>query len=203
MKNNSIGFFAKILFPAFLIILAGCNKPVPKPNILFVMMDDLGYGQFGIYNDTITTKDFDPFFVHLVDSLQGYSLDSALAYSKKAIPTLGKLAKEGVLFTNAHTSCSICAPSRLGIATSTMQAKFGVYTNLDCENSGIVPGTHMAENLKKIGYKNAHIGKWHIGKRDKQIINNVLLQHGISNQTDSKPKTRMTPEIAREIEAAG
>ena len=92
----------KYLF--LLVIIYGCSEPKEKkPNVLFILMDDLGYGQFGINNDTITTGNFDPYFVHLVDSMQGYSIDKSLEFSKTAIPELSTLAKEGVIFTNAYT----------------------------------------------------------------------------------------------------
>ncbi|WP_282121789.1 sulfatase family protein [Algibacter mikhailovii] len=169
-------------FKSFIILLAilysfqSCKNTTEheRPNIIFIMMDDLGYGQFGVYNDTITIQDFNPYFVHLVDSLEGYSLNKSLEFSKLAIPTLSKLANEGITFTNAYTSSNICAPSRLGIATGTSQSKFGVYTNVDCERSGLKPNTHLADVLNKQNYKTAHIGKWHIGKRDDQIIKAIL-----------------------------
>jgi len=154
-------------------LLFSCNQKeqiYEKPNILFIMMDDLGYGQFGIYNDTITPEDFNRWFVHLVDSLQGYSLKKSLEFSKSAIPTLTSLAKEGIIFTNAHTSSNLCSPSRLGIATGTLQNRWGVYRNTDSEELGIIPGTHLAEKLKQQNYNTAHIGKWHVGRRDSLII---------------------------------
>lgn len=159
-----------ILFSIIIFLYSCQNNKLNKPNVLFIMMDDLGYGQFGIYNDTINTEDFNPWFVHLVDSLQGYSLEQSLEFSKTAIPTLTSLAKSAIIFTNAHTSSNLCSPSRLGIATGTLQNKWGVYRNTDSEELGIVPGTHLAEKLKDLSYKTAHIGKWHVGKRDNNII---------------------------------
>lgn len=203
MKKKWFGLFAKVLLPSVLVLPAGCKKQVQKPNIIFVMMDDLGYGQLGLYNDTINTSDFDPFFVQLVNRYQGYSLDTALAFSKKASPTLSSLAKDGVIFTNAYTSSSLCAPSRLGIATGTLQNRLGIYTNEDCENHGIVPGTHLAEILKKEGYKTAHIGKWHIGVRNIQIINEALKRHGIEDELSYSQIGRSHPEIFKEVEAEG
>ena len=103
-------------------MVVGCNnqsqeKKKNQPNVIFIMMDDLGYGQFGIFNDTLSTGDYNPLFVKLVDSLQGYSLDKSLEFSKKAMPTLRALSKNGSLFNKAFTTSSICAPSRTGIAT--------------------------------------------------------------------------------------
>ena len=203
MKTKWIELCAKVLIPTVFTIPSYCNNPAQKPNILFVMMDDLGYGQTGIYNDTIKTTDFNPFFVQLVNRYQGYSIDTALAFSKKASPTITELARTGVVFTKAFSSSSICAPSRVGIATGTLQNKLGIYINEDSENHGIVPGTHLAEILHKLGYKTAHIGKWHIGVRDIQIIYDALKRHGIHEKLNYSEVKRLYPSIFDEIEAEG
>jgi hypothetical protein len=70
------------------------------PNLLFIMMDDLGYGHFGPNNAALTVDDFNPWFVRLVKEKQDYSPEQALAFSKSATPTLNRLAREGILFTN-------------------------------------------------------------------------------------------------------
>ncbi|MFC2111739.1 sulfatase [Bacteroidota bacterium] len=201
MKRN----FCLIVF-ACLLCLTTCNRPsaiVKKPNVLFIMMDDLGYGQFGIYNDTLKTSDFDPFYVHLVDSLEGYSLDKALEFTKRAIPTMTELAKNGITFTRAHTTCNVCAPSRLGIATGTMQTRFGVYTNGDIGTQGIIPGTHLAENFKARGYKTAHIGKWHIGSNNEQLVADILNRHGIEKTLNQERLRTQYPEAYMEVEKSG
>lgn len=174
-----------------------------KPNILFILMDDLGYGQFGIYNDTITVNNFDPFFTHLVDSLQGYSKEKALEFSKTAIPTLTSLANNGILFTNAHTSSNLCAPSRLGIATGTNQVRWGVYRNIDCEKHGIVPGTHLAEKIKEQGYQTAHIGKWHIGTHDKKVIKETLAKFDVPENTSQKELKQKFPDAYKAVRNCG
>lgn len=192
----------------YIIILSlglfNCTNPKEqKPNVLFIMMDDLGYGQFGIYNDTITTSDYNPYFVHLVDSLQGYSLDKSLEFSKKAIPTLSNLANEGIIFNRAFTTSNICAPSRLGIATGMNQNKFGVYTNVDCEESGLQKGTHLAEKIQDANYSTAHIGKWHIGKRDKQIINNIRKEYQVEKKGDYYDLKKSNPILHKKIKESG
>lgn len=190
-----------------LLVLTHCGKKgnsgERKPNVLFVLMDDLGYGQFGVYNDTITTSDFNPFFVSLVDSLQGYSLEKSLEYSKTAIPNLTKMAKEGVTFTNAYTSSNVCSPSRLGIVTGILQNRWGIYTNDDSEQSGIRLGTHLAEKLKALNYKTSHIGKWHIGKRNDSILHGILNKHGLPEDTNFYLIGESHPEAFKEIRESG
>jgi len=196
-----------IILVYILFLLPSCGNGKKeldeKPNVIFILLDDLGYGQLGIYNDTIETSDFDPFFVQLVNRYQGYSLDTALAFSKMASPTITNLARSGVIFNKAFATSSLCAPSRLGIATGTLQNKYGIYTNGDCENHGIEEGTHLAETLHNLGYKTAHIGKWHIGVRDVQVINNILKQHGINEPLNYSQLRKLYPEILKEIEEEG
>lgn len=200
------GRFNLMLF--LFIIVVGCNKQpqekkINQPNVIFILMDDLGYGQFGVFNDTLTIDDYNPFFVKLVDSLQGYSLDKSLAFSKMAMPTLRELSKNGILFNKAFTSSSICAPSRAGIATGTSQNRWGLYTNIDVERRGIEQGTLLVENLKKLSYNTAHIGKWHIGVRDSSIIKNILYRNGIDSREKRRKMRKTHPEIIKEIRESG
>jgi len=188
-----------------LFCLLGCktekieNSDEQKPNVIFVLMDDMGYGQFGVHNDTLKTSDFDPFFVHLVDSLQQYSLDESLEFSKTAMPTVSKLAKEGVYFTNAFTSSSLCAPSRMGIATGVLQNRFGAYTNVDAEQRGIDRGNHLAQKMQNMGYKTAHIGKWHIGNNDSEMVQTALDTSGLSKTLSVNKIRKLHPKLYKEL----
>ena len=62
---NYSKYIRKVLFAIVIVFVffACSTRTDTKPNILFILMDDLGYGQFGIYNDTISVDDFNPFFV--------------------------------------------------------------------------------------------------------------------------------------------
>ena len=163
--------------------LVSCNETTPstQPNVIFILMDDLGYGQSGFYNQKLKVADFDSYFTELVNKNQGYELKKALDFSKQAMPTMHKLAEEGMLFTKAFTSNSLCAPSRMGIATGILQSRMGIYRNTDCEGKGLEPNSHLAERIKAQGYATAHIGKWHVGKRNQQLIIDVLKKHGIED----------------------
>ena len=185
-------------------VVTGCQTNTERPpNIIFVLMDDLGYGQLGLYNDTLSVEDFDPHFVHLVDSLQGYALEKSLEFTKRAIPTITQLAERGLVFSQAFTSSNICAPSRLGIATGILQNRWGIYTNRDCENSGLRPGTHLAEKFKALNYQTAHIGKWHIGKKNQRLRNEVIRQHDIDPNIPLSEIWSNHPELLRELEING
>lgn len=199
-----------VIFPIlFFILFISCknegNEKIKhkKPNILFVMMDDLGYGQWGVNNDHLTTNNFDPYFVQLVNERQDYTPEEALKLSKIAIPTMSALAKEGVVFSNAYTSSNLCAPSRMGIATGVFQGKYGIYTNLDCEAKGLEKGTHLAEKLQDIGYATAHIGKWHIGRRDPEVLKNVFRKAGLNENRPEYKIIKENPGISKAITVSG
>lgn len=107
------------------------------PNIVLIVADDLGYGDFGSYGAT-----------------------------KIATPTIDNLAQEGLKFTNAYVASSICSPSRYSILTGRYswrtRLKQGVLTwfekPLIQENR-----TTLGSLLQRNGYHTAAIGKWHLG----------------------------------------
>ena len=129
--------FGGALFFAF--SLASCDEGKQKhPNIIFILADDMGYGDVSYMdpNSKIKTKNLD------------------------------RMASEGVVFTDAHSSSSVSTPTRYGILTgrynwrSTMkQSVLNGYSK-----ALIAPGREtLASMLKKQGYATAGIGKWHLG----------------------------------------
>ena len=112
-----------------------------KPNIVLIYTDDLGYGDI-----------------------------SCNGYSAIQTPNIDKLAKNGVRFTNAHSTSATCTPSRYSLLT-------GQYAWRK-DGTGIAPGdasllipttiTSLPGMLKKAGYQNAVIGKWHLGLGGKE-----------------------------------
>jgi arylsulfatase A len=109
-----------------------------KPNIVFILADDMGYGDVGAFNKQCQIK----------------------------TPNLDKMATSGLVFTDAHSSSAVCTPTRYGILTGRYNwrspLKSGVLTEY---GSPLIPQsrTTMASMLKKQGYKTACIGKWHLG----------------------------------------
>ena len=196
----------KTLLLPLIALLAACDQstgPELRPNIIFIMMDDLGYGQLGIHTDGLSSQDFDPFFTQWVDSMQDYSPEEALEFSKRAVPTLKSLASGGIIFTNAYVTSSLCAPSRLGIATGIHQNRFGVYSNGDGEEGGFPPGSLLVEELKDRGYRTAHIGKWHIGRRNQEILSELLKRHGLPEETTYHELAQQHPEVYEEVQNSG
>lgn len=108
------------------------------PNIIFILADDLGFGDVEVFNPQ----------------------------SKIRTPYLNKMAHEGMMFTDAHTSSSVCTPTRYGLLTGQYNwrspLKKGVLFGRD--SALITPTTTtVAHLLKKAHYQTAFIGKWHLG----------------------------------------
>lgn len=127
------------LLPFLIIsIIANGQETNIKPNIIYILTDDLGYGDVSAYN---------------------YK-------SKIATPWIDALAKEGMLFTDAHSNSSVCTPTRYGILTGQYawrtSLKNGVLWSYD--KPLITPNQlTVAQLLKNNGYQTACIGKWHLG----------------------------------------
>ncbi len=109
-----------------------------KPNIVYILADDLGYGDLGCYN-----KD-----------------------SKIPTPNLDRLAKEGMRFTDAHAPSSVCSPTRYALLTGRYawrsRLQRGVLLPYDPPliDAGRLTVPTM---LKQQGYTTACVGKWHLG----------------------------------------
>lgn len=133
-----------ILAITFLMLISPLQAHTVKqerPNIIIIMADDLGYGDLGSYKGIQKT------------------------------PNLDQLAKEGMRFTDFHSSGTVCSPTRAGFITGRYQHKSGVdgVVNADPEHPsysfGVDPQSEITfPNLVKAqGYKTALMGKWHIG----------------------------------------
>ena len=124
----------------FMLILASV-KAQDRPNIVYIICDDLGYGDVQVLNRE---------------------------NGKIPTPQIDKIAKAGMVFTDAHSGSSVCTPSRYGVLTGRYawrsRLQKGVLSGGDeldpliSENQLTVP-----EMLKKYGYNTAAIGKWHLG----------------------------------------
>jgi len=117
--------------------LAGRSRP-GKPNIVYILADDLGYGDLTCLN----------------------------AESKIPTPNMNRLAAEGIRFLDAHSPSAVCTPTRYGILTGRYcwrsSLKSGVLVGTS--PSLIEPGRLTAASLlKRHGYATACIGKWHLG----------------------------------------
>ncbi|WKN30870.1 arylsulfatase [Porifericola rhodea] len=135
--------YYKTLFTISLLLMFVVSSPAlaqnkAHPNIIYILADDLGYGDVGAFNEE----------------------------SKIKTPHLDLLAAEGMIFTDAHTSSSVCTPTRYGILTGRYnwrsELKEGVLWG---ESEALIPTerTTVASLLQNQGYHTAFIGKWHLG----------------------------------------
>ncbi|WP_262915133.1 sulfatase-like hydrolase/transferase [Niabella ginsengisoli] len=128
--------FSLFLIISFYVVSAAAQTD--HPNIIFILADDLGYGDISSLNEE----------------------------GKIKTPNVDRIAHAGIRFTDAHTSSSVCTPSRYGILT-------GRYNWRGTLKSGVLrpyeaplirpDRTTMASMLKQKGYQTACIGKWHLG----------------------------------------
>lgn len=136
----------------FLLVYWSCSSPKQPPvtpasrppNIIFILADDLGYNELGVYGQTIIRT-----------------------------PRLDRLAREGTRFTNFYSGSTVCAPSRCTFLTGKHTGHAYIRDNLEKtgrwedEEYGQEPldtaETTIAEVLKAQGYATAIIGKWGLG----------------------------------------
>ncbi len=109
-----------------------------KPNIIYILADDLGYGDLSCYGQT-----------------------------NFATPNIDKLAETGIKFTQHYSGCTVCAPSRSSLMTGQHTGHTFIRGNKEWKPEGQYPleakAVTMAEVLKKEGYATGGFGKWGLG----------------------------------------
>ena len=123
----------------------------PRPNVVTLLVDDLGYRDIGCYGGPVKTT------------------------------VLDKLAAEGVRFTDFHSGAPTCSPSRATFLTGRHHYRTGVYSVITerlHKMHLLKSETTIAELLKKKGYATAHFGKWHLGMPVQNRKNPTPDDHG-------------------------
>ncbi|MFV0377649.1 MAG: sulfatase [Mangrovibacterium sp.] len=140
----------KLIFIATLLIvgttLTGvCTPKVqsPKPNVVIILIDDMGYGDLSCYGDTAVKT-----------------------------PNIDALAQKGVRFTNFYVNSPICSPSRVALNTGTYPMRHKIHSYIagskqnrdrDMANYLDPQVQTLARTLHQNNYKTGHFGKWHMG----------------------------------------
>ena len=106
-----------------------------KPNIVFILADDLGWAELGCYGNTFNET-----------------------------PNLDRLAKQGMRFTDAYTAAPVCSPYRAALMTGQYPARTGITDYLRPNDKKHLSTEYItiSEALKNAGYATGIIGKWHL-----------------------------------------
>jgi len=128
----------KLLLILFALISLVRAQEAPKPNIIWIMADDLGYGELGCYGQKVIQT-----------------------------PNIDRMAAGGLKFTHFYSGATVCAPSRSVLMTGQHQGHTRVRGNAGKTNAIAqalrTDDTTVADVLKKSGYTTALIGKWGLG----------------------------------------
>jgi arylsulfatase len=161
MKMANLLFGAALLAAAFVAEEAFAQGPAAKPNIVFILMDNLGYSELGVYGGGITRG--------------------------AETPSIDQLAAEGFRLTNFNVEAQ-CTPSRSAIMTGRFSIRSGTHS---VPIGGGVEGltqweVTIAESLSAAGYTTGHFGKWHLGSEQGRLPNDQGFDewYGIPRTTD-------------------
>ncbi len=138
------------------------GAPENKPNIIFILADDMGYGDLACYgHPTIAT------------------------------PNLDHMVAEGMKFTEFYVAASVCTPSRAAFMTGRYPIRSGMTRVLIPKSKGGLPATEItvAQALRDAGYATACIGKWHLGRQNEYLPGNHGFDYyfGIPYSNDMSP----------------
>lgn len=116
-----------------------------RPNVIYINVDDLGYGDTGIYGAT-----------------------------KVHTPNIDKLASQSIRFTDAHSASAVCTPSRYAFITGEYPVRANNLSHAIFDRDSLLIDTDkltVAKVMKEQGYATAIIGKWHLGFGTKRPVN--------------------------------
>ncbi len=150
VHKNTIVVFIAFCFMPLRVVFAEPSKP----NIVFILCDDLGYGD-----------------VHCLNPER----------CKIATPMIDKMASQGMTFTDAHSSSSVCTPTRYGIMTGRYNWRTKLQSGvLQGYSEPLIPVDRLTVPalLKQHGYATACIGKWHLGMGLPQDVPSPVISDG-------------------------
>lgn len=154
-KSLKIGRFS-LIFGLLLTVFTSAkaqNTDPQKPNVIYINVDDLGYGDLGVYGAT-----------------------------KVQTPNIDKLASQGKRFTDAHTVSSVCTPSRYAFITGEYPVRANNLSSAIFDRDSLLIDEDkytVADVFKEQDYATGIVGKWHLGFGTKRPVDwNAELKPG-------------------------
>jgi len=186
MKNSKL---ILIIFTIVYTLNSGNVTARDKPNIVLIIIDDLGWKDVGYMGSTYYET-----------------------------PNIDRLAGQGMIFTNAYANAANCAPTRACLLSGQYTPRHGVYTVArpdrgESEDRRLIPVVNsrkisldkitIAEALKPAGYVSAAIGKWHVADSPQQQgfmvgINKYDIANGYEKGHFNKDKEYLTDRLTNE-----
>jgi arylsulfatase A-like enzyme len=114
-----------------------------KPNIVFIMMDDLDYADLGVYGSPDIRT-----------------------------PAIDAVASEGMRFEHYYANAPVCSPTRIAFLTGEYPERYGVHRAITARSNRGIPAEKVTlpEVLDAAGYRTAHVGKWHVGESRPEFL---------------------------------
>ncbi len=150
-----------------------------RPNILFILVDDLGWADLGCYGNRFNET-----------------------------PNIDKLAANGMRFTHYYTAGAVCSPTRASIMSGQYQARFGLTAHIPghwrpfaklaeppCALNMPLSIRTIAEALGNAGYTTAHFGKWHLGGGGHMPKDQGFHESIVTSGRHEYPKFRTSPPM--------
>lgn len=174
MKKFIVTLFALFALPGACIVMPASLLATEKPNVVFLLADDLGWKDISCYGGPVQT------------------------------PALDALAAEGVRFTDFHAGAAVCSPSRATMLTGRHHIRAGIYSWImdHAQHSHLLEReVTLAELLKANGYTTAHMGKWHLGMstndREKPSISDHGFDYWFATANNARPSHRNPDNFIR------
>ena len=154
LRNTFVHLFAFLILPLPVMLQAAQEKP----NIVYIMVYDMGYGDAGCYNPK----------------------------SKIPTPQIDSLARDGMRCTDAHSPGALCHPSRYGLLTGQhpFRADVASWRTRPVIREGQMT---IASLLQSNGYRTAMVGKWHLGFQENNHSIVVDLDHNATGLAAGRP----------------